>query len=56
MGTGPGLAAGQSLSFEIAGLPHRATWPRTLALTLASIIVAAGVWGAVTARPRYRVA
>jgi hypothetical protein len=56
VGTGPGLAAGQSLSFEIAGLPHRATWPRTLALTLASIIVAAGVWGAVTARPRYRVA
>ena len=56
VGTGPGLAAGQSLSFEITGLPHRATWPRTLALTLASIIVAAGVWGAVTARPRYRVA
>jgi hypothetical protein len=56
VGAGPGLAAGQSLSFEIAGLPHRATWPRTLALTLASIIVAAGVWGAVTARPRYRVA
>lgn len=56
VGTGPGLAAGQTLSFEIAGLPHRATWPRTLALTLASIIVAAGVWGAVTARPRYRAA
>jgi hypothetical protein len=56
VGTGPGLAAGQSLSIEIAGLPHRATWPRTLALTLASIIVATGVWGAVTARPRYRVA
>jgi hypothetical protein len=56
VGTGPGLAAGQSLTVEIAGLPHRATWPRTLALTLATIIVAAGVWGAVTARPRYRVA
>jgi hypothetical protein len=56
VGAGPGLAPGQTLSFEIAGLPHRATWPRTLALTLASIIVAAGVWGAVTARPRYRVA
>jgi hypothetical protein len=56
VGAGPGLAAGQSLSIEISGLPHRATWPRTLALTLASIIVAAGVWGAVTARPRYRVA
>ena len=56
VGAGPGLAAGQSLSIEIGGLPHRPTWPRTLALTLASIIVAAGVWGAVTARPRYRVA
>lgn len=56
VGSGPGLAAGQTLSIEIGGLPHRPTWPRTLALTLASIIVAAGVWGAVTARPRYRVA
>jgi len=56
VGAGPGLAAGQTLSIEIAGLPHRATWPRTLALTLASIIVACGIWGAVTARPRYRVA
>ena len=56
VGTGPGLQAGQTLSFEITGLPHRATWPRTLALSLAALIVAAGIWGAATARPRYRAA
>ena len=56
VGSGPGLAAGQSLTLEIAGLPHRATWPRTLALSLASIIAAAGIWGAATARPRPRAA
>ena len=49
---GPGLAAGQSLSLEIAGLPHHATWPRTLALSLAGIIAAAGIWGAATATTR----
>jgi hypothetical protein len=56
VGAGPGLAAGQTLSVEIAGLPHRPTWPRTLALTLAGVIAAAGIWGAATARPRYRTA
>ena len=51
--TGPGIAAGQSVSLEISGLPHHATWPRTLALSLAGIIAAAGIWGAATAgRPR----
>ena len=57
VGAGPGLAAGQTLSIEISGLPHRPTWPRTLALTLAGIIMAAGIWGAATARPSsYRTA
>ena len=56
IGAGPGLAAGQTLTVEVSGLPHRPTWPRTLALTLAGLIGAAGIWGAVTARPRYRTA
>lgn len=51
---GPGLAAGQSLSMEISGLPHHPSWPRNLALALASALVAAGVWGAFTAAPRRR--
>jgi hypothetical protein len=46
IGRGPGLAAGQSLSVEIAGLPHHPSWPRNLALALAGLIMAAGFWGA----------
>jgi len=49
VGTGPGLAAGASLAFDVTGLPHHAAWPRYLALALAAGIVLAGVWAAVTA-------
>ena len=56
LATGPGLAAGQSMTLEISGLPHHATWPRTLALSLAGIIAVAGIWGAATANPRRRAA
>ena len=56
LATGPGLAAGQSLTLEISGLPYHARWPRLLALSLAGLIVAAGIWGAATANPRRRAA
>jgi hypothetical protein len=56
LGTGPGLAAGQSLSLEISGLPHHQVWPRNLALALAGVIVAAGFWGAFSSAPRRRAA
>jgi hypothetical protein len=52
IGRGPGLAAGQSLSLEIAGLPHHPVWPRNLALGMAGVIMAAGFWGALGARGR----
>lgn len=52
VGSGPGLAAGQSLTIEISGLPHRAVWPKNLALALAGLFVAAGLWSALTAAPR----
>jgi hypothetical protein len=52
VGAGPGVAAGQSFTLEIAGLPYRPMWPRNLALTLVAIIMAAGLWAAFTARPR----
>jgi hypothetical protein len=55
LGSGPGLSQGQSLHFEIAGLPHRPAWPRNLALALAGFLVAAGLWAALTA-PARRVA
>jgi len=45
-GSGPGLAAGQVLSFELQGLPHHPLWPRNLALVLAVVILGAGGWAA----------
>lgn len=41
---GPAIAAGQPFSLTFTGLPHRATWPRNLALVLAVAILGAGVW------------
>jgi hypothetical protein len=52
LGAGPGLAAGQSLSLEIAGLPHRSPWPRRIALAFAGLIIAAGFIGVYTAPRR----
>jgi hypothetical protein len=56
IGNGSAIAAGQSFVLDITGLPHRARWPRFLALGLASVIVCAGVWAAAfppnTRRPR----
>jgi hypothetical protein len=46
VGKGPALPAGQVIQFTFSGLPHHAVWPRNLALTLAGLILAAGVWGA----------
>ena len=43
-GTGPGLKAGDTLRFAIEGVPHHPTWPRYTALTLAGVIVVAGLW------------
>ena len=43
-GTGPGLKAGETLTLVVEGLPHHPTWPRYTALTLAGLIVAAGLW------------
>lgn len=54
VGTGPGLQAGQTLQFDITGIPHHPLWPRYLALTLAGSIVTAGIWAAVVATPRRR--
>jgi hypothetical protein len=46
VGEGGALKAGDTLSLTLDGLPHRATWPRNLALALAVVIIAAGAWGA----------
>ena len=52
IGAGPGLSAGQTFAIEISGLPHRAVWPRNLALALAAVIMAVGLWAAATAPAR----
>ena len=44
VGQGPALPAGHVLTFTFTGLPHQPVWPRNLALALASVILAAGVW------------
>ena len=53
---GPAIPAGQSLTLEITGLPHHALWPRYVALSLATVIVVAGLWAAVTPASRRRAA
>jgi len=54
--TGPAIAAGQALDLEITGLPHHPMWPRNLALGLAGVIMAIGIWAAVFTSPRRRAA
>ena len=46
VGQGGGVRAGDSVSIALSGLPHRPTWPRNIALTLAVVILGAGAWGA----------
>lgn len=48
--TGPGLNAGDELRIALDGLPYHSRWPRYTALTLAALVVAAGLW-LVLARP-----
>jgi hypothetical protein len=43
-GTGPGLKAGETLTLVVEGLPFHPTWPRYTALTIAGLIVVAGLW------------
>jgi len=52
---GPAIQAGQKFTLDISGLPHRATWPRWVALALAAGFVSWGLWTAMTAPARRRV-
>jgi hypothetical protein len=45
-GAGPRVLAGVPVTFEISGLPHHSQTPAMLALTLAAVMLFAGVWGA----------
>jgi hypothetical protein len=43
------VAAGEVLRFSFSGMPHHATWPRTLALALAVAVLGGGAWSAMRA-------
>lgn len=47
VGQGPALRAGDQLVLTLSGLPYHPAWPKNLALTLAVIVLAGGLWGAV---------
>ena len=44
VGSGPGMATGETLTLDITGLPYQAQWPRYVALSAAGVIVFAGLW------------
>lgn len=46
VGQGGAVRAGDAVTLTLTGLPHRATWPKHLALTLAAVILAGGAWSA----------
>jgi hypothetical protein len=45
VGQGGAVKAGDTVTLTLTGLPHRATWPRNVALLLAAVILAGGAWG-----------
>jgi hypothetical protein len=51
LGQGPGVKAGDALTLTVSGLPHRPLWPRNLALALAALVIAAGLWASVRPGP-----
>jgi hypothetical protein len=50
VGQGPGVRAGDVVTFAFTGLPHAPRWPRNTALGLATAILAVGAWASF--RPR----
>lgn len=46
VGQGGAVKAGDTVTLKLTGLPHRATWPRNVALLFSAVILAAGAWGA----------
>lgn len=51
-GRGGAVKAGETLQFNFSGMPHPATWPRTLAIGLALLVLGTGAWHAVRAGSR----
>jgi hypothetical protein len=48
---GPAVAAGGVVTLNLSGLPHAPTWPRNVALALASLVLLWGAWAALRRPP-----
>jgi hypothetical protein len=48
---GKALKAGDTITMTFSGLPHQPTWPRNIALALAVIVLAAGLWASLRTGP-----
>ena len=48
-GRGAAVAAGDTLRFSFSGMPHQSTWPRTLAIVVAVLVLATGAWSSLRA-------
>jgi hypothetical protein len=55
VGQGPGVRAGDVVSFSFTGLPHAPRWPRNAALAVATAILAVGAWASVGPRRKVTV-
>ena len=47
---GPPVPAGGTISLELTGLPHSPVWPRNVALTLAGVVLLAGIWASMRSK------
>lgn len=50
VGQGPGVRAGDAVSFSFTGLPYAPVWPRNVALALATMILTGGTWASFRTR------
>jgi hypothetical protein len=49
-GRGGIVEAGQVVRFQFTGVPHLVTWPRTLAIVLAVVLLSGGAWASLRVR------
>ena len=48
MGTGGRINAGETVSVNLSGMPAQSLWPRNVALGVAALVFAVGLWMAVS--------
>ena len=48
---GGAVQAGETVTLTLSALPHRASWPRNVALAIAAVVLGAGAWAAARRLP-----